>query len=75
MPAHQSEWEWTGKAVRELAASGSVYIRLLTERDESEDGAASDSSSSTSGSKEPDVKIVKVETAGIMLVLDIIFCV
>ena len=31
VPAQQSDFEWTGRAVKELAGSGSIYVRLTTE--------------------------------------------
>lgn len=59
IPAHNPGLKWTGRAVKELAGTGAVYVRLTEEREEEED-SCSDSSSSTL----PDVKLVKVETPG-----------
>lgn len=56
-PAHQSDFEWTGRAVKQLAGNGAVYVRLTNER-EQDVGDFSDSSTDS-----PDVKIIKVERA------------
>ncbi len=62
VPAQQSDFEWTGRAVKELAGSGSVYVRLTIDRAEI---TSDDSADSPVGSlKEPDVKTTKVEDAG-----------
>jgi hypothetical protein len=63
-PAHQSGFEWTGRAVKQLAGCGAVYVQLMTEREESDRN--SDSSSFSSGFPiiEPEIKIVRIENAG-----------
>lgn len=65
VPAIQSDFERTGRAVKELARSGSVYVRLMTENEKDCGGSSDDSICSPAGSsKEPAVKIIKVEDAG-----------
>lgn len=62
VPAHQLDFEWTGRAVKQLSGSGAVYVRLTAARRDIE---SSDSSSESSlGETEPEVKIVKVEKSG-----------
>lgn len=61
VPAQNKSFEWTGRAVKQLAGTGAVYVRLTTEREcyiESEVGSSDDSLYSL-----PDVKI-KRENAG-----------
>lgn len=65
VPASQSDFERTGRAVKELAGSGSVCVRLTTENEDLCGGSSDDSVCSPVGSsKEPDVKFIKVEDAG-----------
>jgi len=53
------------RAVKELAGSGSVYVRLTTENEDLCGGSIDYSVCSPAGSsKKPDVKIIKVEDAG-----------
>ena len=59
VPAHTTDLEWTGRAVKELAGSGCVYVRLL--HDEQGD---SDSVESVGSCDSPELKIVKIETPG-----------
>ena len=59
VPAHNLGFVWTGRAVKELAGTGAIYLRLTEEREE--DGSTSDD---TSDSQEPDIKIVKIESQG-----------
>ena len=62
VPAQQSDFEWTGRAVKELAGSGAVYVRLTTDLCSN---SSDESPDSPMGSfNEPDVKIVKVEKSG-----------
>ena len=58
VPVHTSELEWTGRAVKELAGSGCVYVRIIT--DEESDESDCDSSCVTSC----DSPKVKIETPG-----------
>ena len=54
VPAQAPELEWTGKALKHLSGSGSLYVRLNCEiNDEISDTASS-----------PELEIVKVETPG-----------
>ena len=55
VPAHQADFEWTGRAVKQLAGTGAIYVRLTRAREE--DDWSDDSSLANS---EPDVKVVKV---------------
>ena len=65
VPAQQSDFEWTGRAVKELAGSGSIYVRLTTENaDLCSPNSDYSVGSPVGSSKEPDVKIIKVEDAG-----------
>ena len=57
VPAQQSTFEWTGRAVKQLAGTGAIYVRLLIEGD-------SDDSSESSDVSEPEVKLIKVEPPG-----------
>lgn len=62
VPAQESDFEWTGRAVKELAGSGAVYVRLTTDLcSESSDELAD---SPMGSCNEPDVKIVKIEKSG-----------
>ena len=58
VPAHTSELEWTGRAVKELAGSGSIYVRIITDEESNESDC--DSSCATSC----DSPEVKIETPG-----------
>ena len=62
VPAQHSNFQWTGRAVKQLSGSGAIYIRLTMAREESDisDFTCSDSSETA----EPDVKIIKVEKSG-----------
>lgn len=59
IPAHQAGFEWTGRAVKQLAGAGAIYVRLTTEREDDPSSESSDSSELPC-----DVKIVKVEDPG-----------
>ena len=59
VPAQQAKFEWTGRAVKQLAGTGAVYIRLREEREEGFSEELSDSSDSL-----PDLKISKGENSG-----------
>ena len=63
VPAQTSELEWTGKALKQLAGSGCIYVQLIRDMcvDESENSDSIDSEVSCSS---PELKIVKVETPG-----------
>ena len=58
-PGHNPGFMWTGRAVKELAGTGAIYLRLTVEREE--ESLTSDSDQSASGSE---VKFVKIETPG-----------
>lgn len=60
VPAHQADFEWTGKAVKQLAGAGAIYVRLTIATSNDEDGEHSDSSSESADA----VKIMKVEDTG-----------
>ena len=62
VPAQQSDFEWTGRAVKELAGSGAVYVRLTT--DLCSDSSDESPDSPMGSFNEPDVKIVKIEKSG-----------
>lgn len=59
VPACNPGFMWTGRAVKELAGTGAIYLRLTVEREEDD---SSNSDGGTSESPEPDVKFVKVES-------------
>ena len=59
VPAQQASLEWTGRAVKQLAGAGAVYIRLLEEREEQHSSSEELSSSDSL----PDVKITKRENS------------
>ena len=68
VPAQTSELEWTGKALKHLAGSGSLYVRLLCEMNESDhENSGFDNAPSSS----PELKIVKVETPGKTITINI----
>lgn len=66
VPAQQADFEWSGRAVKELAGSGSIYVRMTTDLELGDLSNLSDylASSPDSSSKEPDIKIIKVECPG-----------
>ena len=62
VPVQTPELEWTGKALKHLSGSGSLYVRLnceISESDHENSGSFDDSASSS-----PELEIVKVETPG-----------
>lgn len=60
VPAQQAGFEWTGRAVKALAGTGAVYVRLTEEReDEGDRSEMSDSSESL-----PDVKVTRDYSTG-----------
>ena len=64
VPAQLRGFEWTGKAVKGLAGSGSVYVRLRTDvgdLDPRSGGGKDLSPKSSGGEDQTDVSIVKVE--------------
>ena len=68
VPAQKASFEWTGKAVKQLAGSGAVYVRLTVERSD-EDDSCNDSEvmfSDSSSDSLPRVKVTKKECAGII---------
>ena len=62
-PAHQADFEWSGRAVKQLAGAGAVYVRLVYDRENNLSDESSDSSSESTFT-EPDVKVIKVECEG-----------
>lgn len=54
--AHQASFVWTGRAVKGLAGTGAVYVRLTVEREEEASSMQSDSSDDL-----PDVKVSRSE--------------
>lgn len=60
VPAKSPELQWTGRALKELAGSGSIYVRLTLTESESSESIESDSVNCSS----PELKIVKIETPG-----------
>lgn len=62
VPAYSPDFMWTGRAVKELAGTGAIYVRLTVERED--DDSASSNGGSASESPEPEVKFVKIETPG-----------
>ena len=56
LPAHNPGFMWTGRAVKELAGTGAIYLRLTVEREE--ESQTSDSDESILESE------VKIETPG-----------
>ena len=70
IPAKSAKLEWTGRAVKELAGSGSIYVRLCTEK---EGLATSSSEPESEGSvKEPEVKITKFEKGLLLMALPLL---
>lgn len=63
VPAQAPELEWTGRALKQLAGSGCVYVRLIYEISVAE-SENSDSIDSAIACSSPELKIVKVETPG-----------
>ena len=63
VPAQQASFSWTGRAVKQLAGTGAVYVRLTIEHEEDEGSYSSDSDSL------PDVKIIKEEHFGKFVVV------
>lgn len=53
VPAQTPEFKWTGRALKELAGTGCIYVRLTC-----------DDLNESENPESPDLKIVKVETAG-----------
>lgn len=60
VPAHQASFAWTGRAVKQLAGTGAVYVRLTIEPMEEEE----EESGSSEADSLPDVKVLKVERGG-----------
>lgn len=61
VPAYGPGFSWTGRAVKELAGTGAIYLRLTIQRDESDN---STTSSDVDTLLETDVKFVKIENPG-----------
>ena len=60
VPAKSTKLEWTGRAVKELAGNGCVYVRLI----KTESGDNSDSVTTCSS---PELELVKIEMPGTLL--------
>lgn len=70
VPAQRASFEWTGRAVKQLAGTGAVYIRLTGEREE--EGCSSELSDSSDSL--PEVKIGKGEDSGKWLCVGNLAC-
>lgn len=56
VPAKTAKLEWTGRAIKQLAGSGCVYVRLTQTESEKSDSIASCSS--------PELELIKIERPG-----------
>ena len=65
VPAQRTHFKWTGRAVKQLAGVGAVYVRLTVERPDRSSDSESVILSDSSSDCLPQVKVTRTESAGI----------